>query len=1022
MLKFDRILTGPDRDPYTMFEWEDDTVTVLNKDGETIFASTTASFPKNWSKNARKIVAQKYFRTSHKTGERENSVAAMVERVTKQISSAGVNQGYFTPTECINFEAELAYILLSQKASFNSPIYFNLGVPGNDHPQVAACFLNEVTDDMRSILDLCMIEGMIFKEGSGSGVNFSKLRGSREIIKGGGQASGPCSFMQGYDAFANIILSGGRVRRAARMCILDIDHPDIVDFINCKAEQEDIVEILVKAGIPADFTKEKNAYTIVKHQSANNSVRVPDKFMEAVRKAVYYHEESDWQLTNRVDGKVSETLPVAELFHKMAEAAWKCGDPGLQFGDTINRMNTCKNDGEIVTSNPCLSGRMRLQTDQAWAPIPIAELAGKTFNLISPVTDQLVPSSAWCSGVKPLYAIKLADGTTIECTEDHVFRLTDYTHCPARNLIGKKLMPYTGKYGPKSPSLHRDTTVVAITYIGDENVYDFSEPESHWGIVGDVWVHNCSEVFFLNNTACNLGALNLCKFLKDDGSFNVKTFKHVVRTMLVAQDILVDLGHYPTKKITKNSHQYRPLGLGYANLGGLLMTLGIPYDSDKGRDIAASITSLMTGQAYLTSIEMAEHLEPFERFIPNRSAMMPVLEQHASRTRDLKKDVLDLAPAAFAVWRDVIGIGFGRKKSIEGGGPGFRNSQVTLLQPTGTTALMMDCSTTGIEPDIGLKKIKTMVGGETMSWINDTIEPALVHLGYTVKERESLMRYVNTHGHFEGSTLLDEHLPVFDCALPVGNRQIAVDGHILMVAAVQPFLSGAVSKTFNMPTDATVEDVEHAFLKAWERGLKSITIYRSGSKLSEPLRVKEVITKAKESAVLVRRKMPDAIPATRTKFNVGGHEGFLHPGFDPDTGELIEIFIRMAKAGSTVYGLLDSYAILFSKALQYGIPLEALVKDMAGSKFEPAGFTQHPEIHSASSILDFIAKWIQFNGWVDGSTPVPAEDVFRESVPPPPPGIDTLNESPCPHCGQLLRRAGTCCFCTNCTYSSGVCG
>ncbi len=878
MLKFERVFTDPDRETFDKIEWERDPIQVRDKDDKVIYRCDDAQFPDFWSSNARRITAQKYFRAGRKGEERETSVAQIIERVVTAINSAGVDKKYFLVRDGVNFASELTHILVHQMASFNSPVWFNLGIPGNEKPQVSACFINEVQDNMKSILDMGTVAGMIFKEGSGSGSNLSGLRGSKEAIKGGGQASGPVSFMEGYDAQANIILSGGRSRRAARMCILDIDHPDIVEFINCKANQEDIVEILVKGGLSADFRDPMSAYKQVKHQSGNNSVRVTDDFMHKVRAAMYYKQDSLWPLINRNDKQIAETKYVTDLFKQIAQAAHKCGDPGLQFHDTVNRMHTCPENGDIVASNPC------------------------------------------------------------------------------------------------------------------------------------------SEFMWLNNSACNLASINLCKFLTKDNKFDVKKFKHVVRVMLTAQDILVDIGSYPTKKIDKNSKEFRPLGLGYANLGGLLMSIGTPYDSDDGREIAKAVTSLMTGQAYLTSAEIAAVKGAFHHYEPNRNHMKNVLTQHTADTKKLVGDKLGITATALATWRDVMGIGFGTRKSVEGTGPGFRNCQVTLLAPTGTIALMMDCDTTGVEPDIGLQKTKFLVGGDSISWLNSNIETALTSLKYASRDIEKLLEYVKEHGHFEGSTLKEEHLPVFDCSLPVGTRQIAIDGHVDMIAAIQPFLSGAISKTFNMSNDATVEMVEQTFLKAWEKGLKCITIYRGGSKMSEPMRVKEALAQVQEAPRVIRRKLPDDVPCgNRHKFRIGGHEGYIHPGLDPETGELSELFIRVAQAGSTVGGLLDNFGVLFSKGLQYGIPLEALLERMEGSRFEPSGVTAHPDIQMTSSMLDYIARWIRIN-FIDGETVTEQPEELVEN------GNDALSENPCPNCGELLRRVGTCQICTNCTYTNGVCG
>jgi ribonucleoside-diphosphate reductase alpha chain len=813
MLTFTRQLSKESTD----IQWTKKDVIVKNqKTGEVIFECLNAEFPSEWSLDAQKIVASKYFRQSRTSDHTETSIRQMVTRVVDALAASGIDQGYFSIEESKIFSDELSAALYGQYGSFNSPVWFNLGVPGVENPQCSACFINEVDDNMESILSLAKTEGLIFKDGSGSGVNLSRLRGSHEQIKGGGTASGPVSFMQGYDAFANVILSGGRTRRAARMVLLDVDHPDIYEFIKTKADQEDIVKTLAMTGMSTDFTDPKGAYSVAKHQSGNNSVRVTDAFMTQVRDILHgYEDDAPFNTVNRTNRQTAETTSVKKVFRAIAEAAHKCGDPGLQFSDTIESYNTCPNDARIRASNPC------------------------------------------------------------------------------------------------------------------------------------------SEYVWFDNSACNLASLNLCKFTSE-GVFDHRLFRHIIRLFIIAQDIIVELGSYPTPKIAENSHKYRTLGLGYANLGGLLMSWGLGYDSDEGRDLAASITSCMTAYAYQTSAEIAKELGAFERYEDNKTGMEEVLRKHQNSTRKLNKDVAGLHSKARTAWKDVI------STATKGGG--LRNAQVTLLAPTGTIAFMMDCATTGIEPDIGLKKIKTLVGGDIMEYTNPNVPTALRTLGYTPGEIEKLLEYLEEHGHFEGLILKEAHLRVFDCALAVskGMRQLSVDAHINMCAAVQPFLSGAISKTFNMPHDARIEDIERAFLKAWEKGVKCITIYRDDSKMSAPLRVKEVTTELKQGSNLPTRvRLPNERRQQGHRFDIGVHKGYLTVGFYPD-GKVGELFLRMAGHGSTVSGLLDSFATLVSLALQYGIPLEELVERFEGTRFPPAGWTQHPEITSANSVLDYVFRWIKW--------------------------------------------------------------
>jgi ribonucleoside-diphosphate reductase alpha chain len=888
MLEFNRLLSTDKISPYSTVKWVQTDIKIPTEDGsKIIYECLKAEFPETWSDLAKRTVASKYFRESMISENRETSAKDMIERVVIAITDSGKEQKYFDDSNASIFADELRSILLNQTAAFNSPVWFNLGVPGVTNPQISACFINEVEDNMESILELAKTEGLIFKSGSGSGVNFSALRGSNERIRGGGTASGPVSFLRGYDAFAGVILSGGRTRRAARMCILDVDHPDIRKFISLKPEQEDIAAILVEAGYSTEFNAlTNNAYDVVRHQSGNNSVRVTDDFMKKVKAIVHgYEPDALWQLNNRADPILGEKVSIKELFKNMADAAWKCGDPGLQFDGATNKMNTCIIDGKIISSNPC------------------------------------------------------------------------------------------------------------------------------------------AEFVWLSNSSCNLASINLDKFVKEDRTFDINTFRHVVRTLIIAQDILIDLGGYPTEKIRANSHAYRPLGLGYTNLGSILMSWGLPYDSTQGRNLAAAITSLMTAQAYLTSTELAGNKGAFEAFDRNKSCMEDVLDTHYAETKKLEKDIAGISVKAQSTWQEVMAGGFGRRRKPEET-YGFRNAQVTLLAPTGTISWLMDAATTGIEPDIALRKTKYLVGGNKITYVNPNIEKALKHLGYDDTARKTLLDYVQANGHLEGSILQPQHLAVFDCALPVPgqSRSISADGHIQMMAAVQPFLSGAISKTVNLPNNATPTDIGHIFIKAWESKLKSIAIYRNGSKMSEPLRVREIKEKKIIRNVPQRKILPaDLIQDKRHAFSVGGHKGYVHVGLDDDTRQPIEIFVRMAKFGNTVGGLLDNYGILFSKALQYGIPLEELISHMEGSKFPPAGFTSSPKIRSAGSILDYLAQYIRLKYITEEYDREPTNDMT--SLPSHDLELDDdINGEICPNCGALMRKSGTCSFCTNCPFTSGVCG
>ena len=764
-----RYFTTPGVDPADELAWEQRTANISGEDGRTVFEQKEVEVPKSWSMLATNVVASKYFRGTPGTPEREKSVRRLVARVVDTLTRWGSEGGYFaSEMDRESFHAELSHLLLRQKAAFNSPVWFNVGV--EPQPQCSACFINSVEDSMESILTLAKTEGMLFKYGSGTGSNLSTLRSSRELLAGGGTASGPVSFMKGFDAFAGVIKSGGKTRRAAKMVILNADHPDILQFIRCKASEEKKAWAMIDAGYDASFNGE--AYSSIFFQNSNNSVRVTDEFMNAVV------ADEAWTTKSVKDGRAMETFRARGLMREIAEAAHLCGDPGLQFDTTINDWHTCLNTARINASNPC------------------------------------------------------------------------------------------------------------------------------------------SEYMFLDDTACNLASLNLMHFRTIDGDFDVASFKHAVDVVLLAQEIIVGFSRYPSQKITENSYAYRPLGLGYANLGALLMASGLPYDSDAGRNYAAAITSLMCGEAYLQSAKMAERMGPFSGYAKNAEPMLRVIRKHRKAAHQIPAEGAssELHSASRQAWDQALALGSEH---------GFRNSQVTVLAPTGTIGFMMDCDTTGIEPDIALIKYKKLVGGGMLKLVNNTVPLALTKLGYQPAQVESLAAYLNEHETIEGAPdLKPEHLAVFDCAFrpAKGERSIHWMGHIRMMGATQPFLSGAISKTVNLPTNATVEDIEQAYMAAWRNGLKAIAVYRDGCKRSQPLNTKKsdaaekpqvVAAQASADFRVVRRRLPDERKALTHKFSIGGHEGYLTVGMYED-GQPGELFCVMAKEGSVVSGLMDSFATAVS--------------------------------------------------------------------------------------------------------------
>ncbi len=932
-LEFPRYFTLPGVDPFDEVEWEIRSAVIGNEKGKVVFEQKDVEIPSFWSQQATNIVVSKYFRGQMDTPERERSVKQLIGRVVDAITRWARDQRYFASEDALaSFSAELKHLLVYQKAAFNSPVWFNCGF--EKAPQCSACFINSVDDTMDSILTLAKTEGMLFKFGSGTGSNLSTIRSSRELLAGGGTASGPVSFMKGYDAFAGVIKSGGKTRRAAKMVILNVDHPDVEEFINCKVEEEKKAWALIDAGYDGSFTGV--AYNSIFFQNSNNSVRVTDDFMRAVL------DDDEWQTKKVTSGEVMDTYKARDLMRQIAYGTWVCGDPGMQFDTTVNEWHTCPHTDRINASNPC------------------------------------------------------------------------------------------------------------------------------------------SEYMFLDDSACNLASINLMKFVKVDGELDVAAFKAACRTMITAQEIIVPNSSYPTKAIEKNSHDYRPLGLGYANLGALLMSRGLPYDSDEGRAYAAAITAVMTGEAYAQSARIArDHGGPFAGYEKNREPFLRVMNKHRDAVSEINGKYVpsDLMAAAKQAWDETVELGEDF---------GYRNAQATVLAPTGTIGFMMDCDTTGVEPDIALVKYKKLVGGGLMKIVNGTVPMALEKLGYTQPEIEAIVHYIDEHETIEGAPFLkDEHLPVFDCAFKPakGERSIHYMGHIKMMGATQPFISGAISKTVNVPREATVEEIEKAYVESWRLGAKAISIYRDGSKRTQPLNTSKAGVADTRNAVGAglqtsanemgpreivrevvkvvetpkRRKLPDERNAITHKFDIAGHEGYITVGLFED-GTPGEIFLVMAKEGSTISGFADAFAQAISYALQYGVPLQALVDKFSHARFEPSGMTKNPEIRFAKSIVDYIFRWLatkflspeaQYRAGVNIEEPVSRDSGFgvRESAgsqisepkvtisskpdagagfsrPDPKPSsfaaIQNQEDAPpCSTCGSIMIRSGSCYKCTNCGTTSG---
>ncbi len=930
-LSIRRLLTTAGTHPFDAVEWELRDAHIGHGD-HVAFEQKDVEFPKSWSQNATNIVAQKYFRGQLGSPERESSVKQMISRVAGTITGWGRAGGYFASEEdAAAFNHELTHVLLHQLAAFNSPVWFNVGF--EESPQCSACFILSVKDTMESILDWNTREGMIFRGGSGSGINLSNIRGSMEPLAKGGTASGPVSFMRGADSWAGTIKSGGKTRRAAKMVVLDVDHPDIKEFIWCKAKEEDKAAALRDAGF--DMSIDGEGFFSIQYQNANNSVRITDEFMKAVE------EDRDWQLISRTTREpIGEPIPARQLMQEIAEAAWRCADPGVQFDTTINDWHTCPVSGRINASNPC------------------------------------------------------------------------------------------------------------------------------------------SEYMHVDDSACNLASINLMKFRRPDGTLDVEAFEHVVDVVLLAQEIIVGPSSYPTQEIGVNARAFRQLGLGYANLGAYLMSNGMPYDSEEGRGTAAAITALMTGRGYRRSAEIAGAMGPYERYAENREAHNGVMRKHRDASYEIPEDATgdtELLAAARRSWDEAVALG----EEL-----GYRNAQATVLAPTGTISFLMDCDTTGVEPDFSLVKFKELVGGGQMTIVNRTVPLALQTLGYSPQQVEQIEAHLAEHGTIIGAPgLAEEHLPVFDVA--VGERAISHMGHIKMMGAIQPFISGAISKTVNLPKEASVEDIADAYIQAWHEGVKALAIYRDGSKTAQALRtdaqeakeaptgevvetrIEEAVAKALAEVGPRRKRMPRERQSLTHKFAIAGHEGYITAGMYED-GTVGEIFLTdIGKEGSTLRGMMNSFATAISIALQYGVPLETLVQKFSYMRFEPEGITGNPEIPFAKSMPDYIMRWLA-SRFLDaetqeelgiltqevrarkaaqeaiqplGDTAGPAQadgdgqieasagggavaptSALTDTPPVVPAKLKGLDLGPaCSQCGGMMQRTGSCYTCSSCGNNTG-CG
>lgn len=915
-----RFFTQPKTKAYESLKWVNRDSIILNPmdNNKPVFEQKDVEFPEGWSLNAINIVAQKYFTGTPGTSERETSLKDLIDRVVDTITRQGLQEDYFeSEAEAEDFREELKYVLATQRAAFNSPVWFNIGAPARSQ-QASACFILGIEDTMPAILNWYKEEGMIFKGGSGSGINLSAIRSSVEKLgKSAGTASGPLSFMRGADSSAGAIKSGGKTRRAAKMVILNADHPDVEEFIWCKAIEERKARVLQDAGFDMNLDG-KDSFS-VQYQNANNSVRVTDEFMKAVE------NDADWDLKAVKTGKTVKTVKARALFRQLSEATWECADPGMQFDTTINKWHTTPNAGRINASNPC------------------------------------------------------------------------------------------------------------------------------------------SEYMHLDNSACNLASINLLKYLKDDHSFDIEAFKHTIELIYTAQEILVGYSEYPTERITKNAKAYRELGLGYANLGALLMAQGLPYDSDEGRAQAAAITALMTGHAYAVSAKIARRVGPFAGFNKDREGVIRVLKMHREAVIGIDASLAseELLSAAASAWDEAVELG-----QLYG----VRNSQASVLAPTGTIGLMMDCDTTGIEPDLGLVKHKKLVGGGTMSIVNQTVPRALQALGYTKSQIDKIINYIDVEKTIIGAPdLKKEHKAVFACSM--GDNAIHYLGHVKMMSAVQPFISGAISKTVNLPEHVSVEDIEQLHIDAWKLGLKAVAVYRDNCKVGQPLSMAKKEGKIEELSVLVpentmgdkviirsavRRELPKVRTAKTFSFTVADCHGYFTVG-EYDDGSPGELFISIAKVGTTLSGLMDSFGRSISYGLQYGVPLKTYVKGMAHMMFAPAGITDDKDIRTASSIVDYIFRrlaltYLSFDDRLElglasiDDMPEVQTSLLEESIEQEVVVVQASQDHPvsvkevnarnpqetikgsvmrddtapmCYNCGNRTQKAGSCYVCTSCGSTTG---
>ena len=1289
VFKVERFFTQEGKSPFEFdfngspVIWIEEDVSVTNDSGKVVFTQPKVKRPDFWSSLAIKVVASKYFWGDMAKNEREDSIEKIVSRVARYFARQALKQGYMSESQAAVFRDELASISINQLAAFNSPVWFNAGIPEydldaggvskwkwdpvlnkvvhtsktDDRPQCSACFIQSVEDDMDAIMGLQMAEANLFKAGSGTGSNRSNLRSSKEKITGGGRASGPVSFMKGYDAYAAIIKSGGKTRRAAKMEILNVDHPDIMDFINAKQNEEKKAWALIEQGYSGGMNGE--AYGSVAFQNCNMSVRVPDSFMESVRNG------GEWQTRMVKTKEVCETFKAKDVINKIAEGTWICGDPGMQFDTMFNKWHTCKASGRINATNPCVTGDTRVLTkDGGWTRID--SILNKETDILTNtgIINISKIKGSFETGIKPVYQLKTKKGYELKLTGDHkVFTanrgfvqaceltrddlllipmtqvseikelsekektfyqmlgvylgdgsstlagtgrkivltmekqneayilqkfadrialdyerkthqnypalvhapqttsklditngllvdlfsqfvdLTKYSHekhisdkmfnlsLSEQKYVLQGLFTADGtvaNYGEKSQYVAFDSTslqlvkdvqlmllgfgiksklyanrragkniallpdgkggvkeypvkevhslrisresrikferligfmseslkskklamlnmqvdvykeipfeqVESLNYVGKEKVYDLTEPITHTFVANGITIHNCSEYAFLDDSACNLASINLMKFRTDNAGFEVEKFKKVVKYFITAQELAVDGSSYPTDKICKNSHDFRPLGLGYANLGALLMSLGLPYDSDEGRAVAAAVTAIMTGEAYKVSAQLASLVGPFPRYSENKESMLQVMNMHRESVK--KIDVLKmpenlryLVNDAWDSWTEAIELG---EKY------GYRNAQTTVLAPTGTIAFLMDCDTTGIEPDIALVKYKVLAGGGMLKIVNRSVQLALINLGYSDSESKDIVAYIDKNDTIEGSALKEKHISVFDCAFKAakGKRFIPYRAHILMMAGVQPFLSGSISKTINMPEQSTISEIADAYLFSWEQGLKAVAIYRENSKRAQPLNTQktenEVVKKQKEVVKVLGEKvrMPQTRKSITHKFEIMGHEGYLTVGMYDD-GHPGEIFVTMHKEGSTIRGLMDAWATSVSLNLQYGAKVKDLFGKFRHQKFEPSGFVKNAgggtldkdisKITSASSIVDYVAQFM-LNNFGEGAGKIEIKV----------PDLEPMNEQQkelsefgnegltCPHCGGPAKRMGNCSiYCTSCKQTT----